>query len=122
MDIAQILTSKYPDTEWSLDGDSYSGLTWLSDGDAPTLEELEGHWVQVQFEVAYAKVEEQRRHAYTVGSDPIFFEWQRGDATEQDWLDEVAGIKTAFPYPVLEDFAPEPEPEPEVVEPAPEEV
>ena len=32
MDIAQVLTKRFPDSEWTLNGDSYSGLTWLSAG------------------------------------------------------------------------------------------
>ena len=52
MDIAQILTRKYSGKEWTLNGDSYSGLTWLSDGPAPTEAELSGLWSDVQQEIA----------------------------------------------------------------------
>ena len=101
MDITLVLTKRYPDAEWTLNGDKYSGLTWLStDVDKPSLEDLEAEWAQVEYEVECARVEELRRQAYMVGSDPIFFSWQRGEATEQDWLDEVGGIKAAHPYPV----------------------
>ena len=31
MDISTILTKRYPDSEWTLSGDNYSGLNWLSD-------------------------------------------------------------------------------------------
>jgi len=41
----------------------------------------------------------ERRLAYRDFSDSIFFEWQRGDATEQDWLDAVQAVKDRFPYP-----------------------
>lgn len=45
-----------------------------------------------------ATLTEQLRHnAYTVESDPIFFKWQRGDATQQQWLDKVAEIKARYP-------------------------
>jgi len=52
MDIATILTRKYPGKEWNLNGDDYSGLTWLSDGKAPTKAELEKLWPTVQKEIA----------------------------------------------------------------------
>lgn len=40
----------------------------------------------------------QARHqAYVEESDPIFFKWQRGEATQQEWLDKVAEIKARFP-------------------------
>jgi hypothetical protein len=52
MDIPTILTRKYAGTEWTLDGDSYAGLTWLSEGKAPTKAELEKLWPTVQAEIA----------------------------------------------------------------------
>jgi len=52
MDIANILTRKFPGSEWTLNGDSYSGLTWLSDSKKPTKSELEALWPEVQAEIA----------------------------------------------------------------------
>ena len=100
MDISLVLSRRYPDAEWTLNGDSYSGLTWLSDGDAPTLAELEAEWVQVEYEVAYEAVQKARQAAYQAESDPIFFDFQRGEVTEQEWLDAVQAVKDAHPYPV----------------------
>jgi hypothetical protein len=125
MNIPMILSKRYEGAEWTLNGDDYTGLTWLSEDIAkPTAEELQAEWAQVQFEVAYAKVEADRQIAYRDTADPIFFEFQRGDMTEADWLGAVQGVKDANPYPVLEDFLPEPEPEipAEVVEAPVEEV
>lgn len=100
MDIAKVLSKRYPGSEWTLDGDNYSGLTWLSEGKKPTKKSLEAEWAQVQFEVAYAKVEADRQVAYRLTADPIFFEFQRGDKTEAEWLDAVQAVKDANPYPV----------------------
>jgi hypothetical protein len=52
MDIPKILSKRYPDAQWTLNGDSYSGLTWLSAGKKPTKKELEAHWPTVQQEIA----------------------------------------------------------------------
>jgi hypothetical protein len=41
---------------------------------------------------------EKRKAAYTAEADPINFMWQRGEATEQDWLDKIAEIKARYPY------------------------
>ena len=41
----------------------------------------------------------QRRFAYQQESDPIYFMWQRGESTEQEWLDAVQAIKTRYPKP-----------------------
>jgi hypothetical protein len=40
---------------------------------------------------------ELRRIAYIVEADPLFFKSQRGEATEQDWLDKVNEIKARYP-------------------------
>jgi hypothetical protein len=99
MDIALILTRKYAGTEWTLNGDDYAGLTWLSEGNPPTEKQLEALWPVVQHEVAHDQVEQARSAAYRETSDPIFFKYQRGDATEQEWLDAVQAVKDAHPYP-----------------------
>jgi hypothetical protein len=100
MDISLILSRKYPGAEWALNGDSYDGLVWLSEGDAPTEAELQAEWAQVEYEVAYEAVETARATAYRNTSDPIFFEFQRGDKTEVEWLAAVEAVKVANPYPV----------------------
>ena len=38
-----------------------------------------------------------RRVAYASESDPLFFKAQRGEATQQEWLDKVAEIKARWP-------------------------
>ena len=55
MDISVILTSKYQGSEWSLDGDLYQGLTWLSDSPKPSEEELQELWPEVQAELQAKK-------------------------------------------------------------------
>lgn len=44
MDIANILTYLRPGETWSLNGDSYDGLVWLSDTKKPTLQEIEDYY------------------------------------------------------------------------------
>jgi len=55
MDIAMILTRKYVGAEWTLSGDDYTGLTWLSEGDAPTEAQLKKLWPTVQAEIEAEK-------------------------------------------------------------------
>ena len=47
-----ILTRKYKNQEWILDGEDYSGLTWLSSEEKPSQEELDNLWEEVQLEIA----------------------------------------------------------------------
>jgi hypothetical protein len=44
IDYPAILTHHYAGSEWTLNGDEYSGLTWLSDTPKPTQEELDALW------------------------------------------------------------------------------
>lgn len=46
--------------------------------------------------VVYQK--QHRAEAYKTESDPIFFKVQRGEATNQDWLDKMSEIKGKYPY------------------------
>ena len=47
-DYAAVLSKNYSDTEWTLNGDTYDGLTWLSDTPKPTQAELDAAWPAVQ--------------------------------------------------------------------------
>lgn len=51
MDIATILSTKFTASQWTLDGDFYDGLTWLSDTPKPTKKALEDLWPTVQAEL-----------------------------------------------------------------------
>jgi hypothetical protein len=99
MNVSMVLSAKFSDRRWNLDGDDYSGLNWMDDSPKPTEAELEALWPAVQYEKATVAVEEARVSAYRETSDPIFFQWQRGDATEAEWLAAVEAVKTAHPYP-----------------------
>jgi hypothetical protein len=99
MDISLILSRKYIGAEWTLNGEEYEGLIWFDDSAKPTEKALEALWPEVQYEVAHEQVEQARQIAYRETSDPIFFEWQRGDKTEAEWLAAVQAVKDANPYP-----------------------
>jgi hypothetical protein len=52
LDYSLILSVNYPISQWSLNGDSYDGLTWLSDTPKPTKAELDALWESTQAQVA----------------------------------------------------------------------
>lgn len=58
MDIPKILQYKYAGQEWSLIGENYDGLTWLSDTPKPSEEELQAQWSEVQ-QMMKQKVEDE---------------------------------------------------------------
>ena len=98
-DYVLVLSALYPGAEWSLSGNDFSTLVWLSEGDAPSQEMLDGAWPQVEYDRAYAQVERERHAAYISDADPLFFKWQRGSGSEGAWRDAVQAVKDAHPYP-----------------------
>lgn len=98
-DYALVLTMNYKGAEWALDGNDYDTLQWFSSTPKPTRAELDAQWAQVDYNNQVAQVENARRIAYEQQSDGLFFEWQRGDGTEAAWLEAVAQVKLAHPYP-----------------------
>jgi len=99
IDYVAVLNANYPGAQWSLSGNDYATLVWYDDTPKPSQAELDAAWPQVDYDNQVAAVENARRAEYQATSDPLFFEWQRGDGTEQAWLDAVAAVKAANPYP-----------------------
>jgi hypothetical protein len=53
-----------------------------------------------QAALAQLKAEEAdraRKMAYQFEADPLFFKAQRGEVTQQEWLDKIAEIKARYP-------------------------
>lgn len=57
-------------------------------------------WEAGAYDREYAEVKQARQNTYQRETDPLYFGWQRGDNTEQEWLDAVQAVKDANPYPV----------------------
>ena len=98
MDIPKILGAIRPGASWSLNGDDYDGLDWQDDSPKPTLAEIEAAWPEVQVSVANESARRARLAAFRDEADPLFFGWQRGENTEQVWLDKCEEIRQRFPY------------------------
>lgn len=57
-------------------------------------------WAAGAYQREYDAVTVARQFAYRQTSDPIFMQYQRGEATEKEWLDAIQAVKDANPYPV----------------------
>lgn len=99
MDLHRVIRVLRPDAEFTINGDGYEGLTWIGPGEPPTLAECEATWPTVHTELLRAETETERRAAFETEADPLFFEWQRGEGTEQAWRDKVEEIRQRYPYP-----------------------
>jgi hypothetical protein len=99
MDIGIVLQKIRPNAVWSLDGNRYETLSWWDESPKPSYKEIEAAWPVVQLEIETEKVHRQRKKAYQEESDPLFFEYQRGDIEKDVWVSKVQEIKDRYPLP-----------------------
>ena len=99
IDIPAILNENYPGAVWSLSGEQYEGLEWLDDSPKPTKKALEDAWPEVQHTRAVRAVEAQRAQAYRDEADPLFFRYQAGEATKEEWEQARQAVRDRYPYP-----------------------
>ena len=90
-----------PGAQWSCSGsmDDYDNFTWLDERPKPLKAECDAVMDEVLAEKQRADMESKRRKAYRTEADPLYFGSQRGENTEQAWLDKVAEIRSRYPYP-----------------------
>lgn len=101
MDIALVLSANYPNDLWSLEGEEYAGLTWLSETSKPTKAALEKQWPAVEYQTQLDAVANQRRIAYQLEADPLNFKYQETELPEDKaaWLAKKEEIKARYPEP-----------------------
>ena len=88
-----ILTTNYPSAQWTLNGDSYDGLTWLSDTPKPTQEELDALWEATKKQSEFIR---NRQQAYPSIVDQLDTLYHGGyDA----WKATIEAVKQQYPKP-----------------------
>jgi hypothetical protein len=106
MDIQTILVQRFSGAQYVLVGNPQSSdeyeknLTWLGDDSKPTWNDLVYIWPEVEDQTVRDAIREARQVMYQQTVDPLFFKYQRGEATEKEWLAAVEAVKDANPYPV----------------------
>jgi hypothetical protein len=96
-----IIAAIRPYAQWSFVGSDYSGLLWLdAELTQPTQEECDAAWPQVEYELAYREVQQERRIRYIEETDGLFFAAQRDGGDLTAWTAAVDAIKADLPYPV----------------------
>ena len=43
--------------------------------------------------------EAKRQAAFVSEADPLFFQWQAGESTEEEWLAKRQEVRDRYPYP-----------------------
>lgn len=98
-DYAIVLSVFYVNEQWAIDNNDYATLQWMSNSPKPTQAELDAQWPQADYINQCNAIQLARRIAYETESDGLFYQWQRGDATEAQWREAVAKVKLQHPYP-----------------------
>ena len=70
--------------------DAKTGKVSKSEDRPPTPEETESE---------RQAIKRARADAYRTESDPLFFKWQAGEATEQEWLEKRDEIRARYQCP-----------------------
>jgi hypothetical protein len=103
--IVKTLQYLVPDAEFVVrgtpkDADEYAeNVEWHDPRPQPSWDDIQAAQATVEKNEATAEAKEQRAVAYREEADPLFFGWQRGEKTEEEWLDKVAEIRARYPYP-----------------------
>ncbi len=87
---------------FAIGGDPAEIILWENEAKQPTNAAIAKAAPQGAYLREVASVQEQRRAAYTLESDPINFKWQETqlDVDRVAWLEKKDEIKTRYPEPV----------------------
>jgi hypothetical protein len=96
IDYSYVLSKKYSDKSWSLDGDSYDGLMWFDNSPKPTKDELDAEIVIAKTEYDAKKYHRDRAKAYPSIVDQLDTLYHVGfDA----WKATIDAVKNQYPKP-----------------------
>jgi hypothetical protein len=76
----------------------YDAIDWQDERPQPSRAECDEAWPDIRVDLQVAAAQRNRSIAYRDEADPLFFKWQRGEGTEQEWLDKVQEIRDRHPY------------------------
>ena len=102
--IVELIHHLVPDAQFRVVGEPSTAeeyanqVDWYDSQPQPTWDELEAARPGFVTASANKLAEEARADAYRIEADTLFFGYQRGENTEQEWLDKVAEIRARHPY------------------------
>lgn len=102
--IHKIIRHLVPDAKFVMNGDPSNeteytqNVQWHDDRPQPTWNEIQAAQSNVETKLRNEQAKQARAQAFRTEADPLYFGWQRGENTEQEWLDKVAEIRARHPY------------------------
>jgi hypothetical protein len=73
-------------------------VVWRDARPQPTWADIEAARRAAETAQANTTARSNRHQAFVAEADPLYFAWQRGEATEEDWLAKCAEIRARYPY------------------------
>ncbi len=106
MNVVKTIQYLSPGCEFSMNGDDPTTaeeyterIAWIApQGGQPSWGDVVAAWPTVNRVITNEQARRQRLVAFRDEADPLFFGWQRGENTEQAWLDKCDEIRQRFPY------------------------
>ena len=99
MDIAKALATLRPGASWTVDGNTYEGITWLDTvQQMPTREEIEANLQEQVQEQQRTQYQRQRQMEYPPIGDQLDALW-KGGAAAAEMLAQVQAVKNKYPKP-----------------------
>jgi predicted lipoprotein len=99
-DIVNTLMSLRPGAEWTLDGDTYEGLSWLDENQSkPTKDEINTELERLQAEYDAKEYQRLRAAEYPDIRDQLDMQYHDALNGTTTWQDAVNAVKAKYPKP-----------------------
>lgn len=100
VNLSRAILSLNPLARFTMQDNDYATIVWQPDhqGAQPTQVEAEAELARLTAAEPNNQARLNRQRAYEIEADPVFFKVQRGEATQQEWLDAVQAIRDRYPY------------------------
>jgi len=94
---AEAISSLCPTAQWIMRGDV---IEWYSSNiTQPSEEEIQQELERLQAEYPKKEAQASRASAYSQEADPLFFKYQAGEVSKEEWLAKREEIRNRYPYP-----------------------
>ena len=91
------ISSLRPGASWVLRGDTE--LEWLDKTQSrPTDQEIDQELQRLRDEYPNQLAKEAREISYQKEADPLFFKYQAGEISKEEWIAKRKEIKDRYPY------------------------
>ena len=95
----KILTTNFSDKGWSIEGNSYEGISWSDPSPKPTKEEFDSQWIAIETEYAAKQYQRDRATKYPSITDYIDGVVKGDQAQIDAYITACLAVKAMYPKP-----------------------